>query len=175
MSTARQQLMSTAVTYAPAASRPAITAMSARENPLTVRDWWRICGVAPDPRYGRQRGRQRARLCCGRTSDLCASERSTGRLLSCECSRYPSRRFDRHLQYVLRPALMLQVPGFSGYSPANASQMLLSTAAVVCTDTGIQPATKALSPASGPEESGPPAFRRASPRGCGWSSASRRL
>jgi len=32
----RQQLMSTAVTSAPAESGPAITAMAARENPLTA-------------------------------------------------------------------------------------------------------------------------------------------
>src|SRR6266576_3400178 len=67
------------------------------------------------------------------------------------------------------------LPDFSGYSPANASHMLLSTAAVVCTDTDIQPTTKELNPANGPEESGPPGFRRPSPPRRGWSYACRCL
>jgi hypothetical protein len=80
--------------------------------------------------------------CCPsrtRTSDLCASERSTGSLLSCECSRYPSRRFTVICSTYFDLRLCSWLPGFSGYSPGNASQMLLSTAAGVCTDTDIQP------------------------------------
>src|SRR5689334_7842057 len=57
--------------------------------------------------------------------------------------------------------LCFWLSGFSGYSPGRRVADVLSRAAVVCTDTDLQPTTKELNPANGPEESGPPAFRRA--------------
>jgi hypothetical protein len=87
-----------------------------------------------------------------RTSDLCAHRTIEWQSAVLRILEVSKTTVYRHLQYVTLTCAY--APGFQT-SPAilraNASQMLLSMAAVVCTDTDIQPTAKEPSPADGPE------------------------